>query len=518
MTKEVLQEIIGIDEGFRIELTTSKGDMDKFQEAICAFANDMPGSGKKGYLLIGVCDDGKISGMKVDDALMKRISGIRSDGNILPLPVMTTEKVQTDEGDVLVVEVTPSFDTPVRYRGRTFIRIGPRRDIASAEEERILAERCAASLPTFDTRPCREATIDDIDTETIVKEYLPRAVDAETLANEKRPLKEQLASLRLFNIRWDCPTYAALIMFGNNPRYFMPGAYIQFVRFKGETNGGMILNERRFEGCLYRMLPDLENFIRDGIVTKRPVPVSILREKDVRNYPYKVLRELMMNAVMHRDYQANMPTRLYQYDSHIEIMNPGGLYGQARPENFPHVNDYRNSVVAEMMKNLNYVNMFNHGIGEVQDLLKENQSPAAEFNVGLVTAFSAIVREPEGTDITQKDAMLIKDIQGVMVSQVCPKLSQVVPSISQVQLVKSAIVLIALMKNASLPISVLMEEAGETNRSRFRNNILNPLIETQLVEPTQKDSPKSPKQEYAITDNGIGILKDVGCMKSDGGC
>ena len=104
----------------------------------------------------------------------------------------------------------------------------------------------------------------------------------------------------------------------------------------------------------------------------------------------------------HRDYQANMPTRLYQYDSHIEIMNPGGLYGQARPENFPHVNDYRNSVVAEMMKNLNYVNMFNHGVNEVQDLLKENQSPAAEFNVNLITAFSVIVSEPEATETMQK--------------------------------------------------------------------------------------------------------------------
>ena len=412
MTKEELQKIIAIDEGFRIELTTSTGNMDKFQEAICAFANDMPGSGKKGYLLIGVYDDGKISGMKVDDALMKRISGIRSDGNILPLPVMTTEKVQTDEGDVLVVEVTPSFDTPVRYRGRTFIRIGPRRDIASAEEERILAERCAASLPTFDTRPCREATIDDIDTDTIIKEYLPKAIDAETLATDKRPLKEQLASLRLFNMQWDCPTFAALIMFGNNPRYFMQGDYIQFVRFRGNDNGGEILNERRFEGCLYKVLPQLENFIRDGIVTKRPVPISILREKDVRNYPYKVLRELMMNAVMHRDYQANMPTRLYQYDHYIEIMNPGGLYGQARPENFPHVNDYRNSVVAEMMKNLNYVNMFNHGVSEVQDLLKENQSPAAEFNVNLVTAFSVTVHEPEAAETIQKGPNIMqKSIQ-----------------------------------------------------------------------------------------------------------
>lgn len=199
-------------------------------------------------------------------------------------------------------------------------------------------------------------------------------------------------------MQWDCPTYAALIMFGHNPRYFMQGDYIQFVRFRGNDNGGEILNERRFEGCLYKVLPQLENFIRDGIVTKRPVPISILREKDVRNYPYKVLRELMMNAVMHRDYQANMPTRLYQYDHHIEIMNPGGLYGQARPENFPHVNDYRNSVVAEMMKNLNYVNMFNHGVSEVQDLLKENQSPAAEFNINLVTAFSVIVREPKDDD------------------------------------------------------------------------------------------------------------------------
>lgn len=258
MTQEELYGIIAIDEGYRIELTTSTGDMDKFQEAICAFANDMPGSRKKGYLLIGVRNNGEIDGLKVDDALMKKISGIRSDGNILPLPVMSTEKVVTDKGDVLVVEVTPSFDTPVRYRGRTFIRIGPRRDIASAEEERILAERCAASLPTFDTRPCREATIDDIDTDTIIREYLPKAIDVKVLAKEQRSLKQQLASLRLFNMQWDCPTYAALIMFGKNPRYFMPGAYIQFVRFRGETNGGMILNERRFEGCLYTMLPELE--------------------------------------------------------------------------------------------------------------------------------------------------------------------------------------------------------------------------------------------------------------------
>ena len=395
ITKEELQGLLHSTETYRVERTISTGNMDKFQEAICAFANDLPGTRKKGYLILGAYDNGELSGLKVTDELMKTIAAIRSNGNILPIPVMSVDKYTFPEGDLLVAEVTPSFDTPVRYRGRTFVRIGPRRDIASAEEERILTERCAASLPTFDTRPCREATVDDLDTDIIVKDYMPRAIAPDVQASDNRPLKEQLAALHLFNLQADCPTFGALIMFGKNPKFFMHGAYIQYVRFRGKDSGGEILNERRFEGCLYRVLPELENFLRDGIITKRPVPISVLREKDVVNYPFKALRELMMNAVMHRDYQAHMPTRLYQYDDFIEIMNPGGLYGQARPENFPMVNDYRNSVIAEMMKTLNYVNMFNHGVNEVRHLLKANGSPEPEFNVNLVTAFRVIVREPK---------------------------------------------------------------------------------------------------------------------------
>lgn len=484
MTIDELNRIIASDEDYRIEKTVSMGDMDKFQEAICAFANDMPGSRQKGYLLIGVKDNGTIAGLQVTDALMKRISGIRSDGNILPLPMMTTEKVSTEQGDVLVVEVTPSFDTPVRYRGRTFIRIGPRRDIATLDEERILSERCSSSLPTFDTRPCREATIDDIYTDIIQSEYLPKAIDSEVLANDHRSLKEQMASLRLYNLTFDCPTYAAMVMFGRNPKYFMPGAYIQFVRFKGDNNGGTILNERRFEGCLYKILPELENFIRDGIVTQRPVSISIFREKNVQNYPYKALRELLMNAVMHRDYQSNMPTRLYQYDNHIEIMNPGGLYGQARPENFPYVNDYRNSVVAEMMRTLNYVNMFNHGVGEVYDLLEENGSPKADFNVGLLTAFSVVVREPEEQSFS-------------------PTVHQLVTSLSPQ--VKSLIINLKEEK-LSTPELQLFTNCSRLSKRLFIAQYINPGIESGLLAKTHPETPHHPKQKYYLTEMGLKVL------------
>lgn len=413
MTESELQVLLTSDESYRIERTVSTSDMDKFQEAICAFANDLPASGKHGYLLIGVDDHGHISGLKVDDALMKRISAIRSDGNILPLPMMTTEKVQTAGGDVLVVDVTPSFDTPVRYRGRTFVRIGPRRDMANRDEERLLSERCAAALPSFDTRPCRGTTLADIDVDTILSQYLPRAIDSDTLANDHRPIEEQLAALHLYNLQWQCPTYAAVIMFGKRPEYILPGCYLQYVRFRGQNTGGEVLNERRFSGCLYAMLPLLENFIRDAIITKRPVPISVLREKDVYNYPYKALRELLMNAVMHRDYQSNTPTRLYQFDDHIEILNAGGLYGQARPENFPYINDYRNPVLAEMMRLFNYVNKFNHGIQEVKELLRKNENGEPVFNVQYVTAFQVLVKDANRTDSPIADTSMKNVLQGV---------------------------------------------------------------------------------------------------------
>lgn len=122
LSKDEIIQLLHSEETYRVERTVSTGNMDKFCEAICAFANDLPDSRKKGYLLIGANDDGALSGLKVDDALLKKIAGIRSDGNILPLPVMNVDRVEFPDGDLLVAEVSPSLLPPVRYRGRIFVR------------------------------------------------------------------------------------------------------------------------------------------------------------------------------------------------------------------------------------------------------------------------------------------------------------------------------------------------------------------------------------------------------------
>ena len=391
ITRDEVEALLTSKESFRVERTVSTTDKDKFGEAVCAFANDMPDSGKPGYLLIGVHDDGSLNGLKATDELLKKFAAIRSDGNVLPIPSLAVESFSFPDRDVIVVEVQPSDQPPVRYRGRTWIRIGPRRDIATPAEETILAERKARSFKTFDARPCFEAHLDDLDLDLFTSFYLPRAMDAEALASDDRPLERKMESLRLFNSAYNCPTYAAIILFGKQPTHFLPGAFIQYVEFGGEDKASGVVNENAFKECLVKALPKIDTFIETGVVRKFPVKVSALREETVRTYPQWAIRELAMNAIMHRDYQGNAPVRLYQFKSSIEIQNHGGLYGRVRPENFPNINDYRNPIIAEAMKTLGYVNGYNIGIAEVQRRLKENGNPQAEFDISLVTAFKVSV-------------------------------------------------------------------------------------------------------------------------------
>ena len=474
VTKEDVSKLLHCTETYRIERTTSTGDMDKFQEAICAFSNDLPNSRKKGYLILGARDDGSLSGIKVDDALMKKIAGIRSDGNILPLPIMSVEKVEFEEGDLVVVEVSPALVPPVRYRGRTFIRIGPRRDIASESEERVLLEKRTSYMATFDATPCFEASLKDIDTQFIENEYLPQIIDNNILRTDKRPLKEQLAAIHLYDTTHDCPTNAAIVLFGTNATFFLHGCYVQYVHFEGENAGSEILNERQIRGSLCSILPKLESFVKDAIVTARPMPVSILREQIVFNYPELALRELLMNACMHRDYQSNMPIRIYQFSNRIEILNAGGLYGEARPENFPTVNDYRNPIIAEAMRGLKYVNMFNRGIQRVKNMLKENGNPEAKFNVSKITAFEVTVQPSLSLN-------LVTD--GEKVTKSATKSTELMNEV------------IAFCEEPR-SLTEIMAHLGLKHRNNTKSRYIDPLIENGFLEMTIPDKPKSRSQKY----------------------
>lgn len=236
-------------------------------------------------------------------------------------------------------------------------------------------------VDSYDSYPFPGASLDSLRLDVFKHQYLPKAIAEDVLEKDKRAVTHQLASLRLFDTKTNTPTVAGLLLVGKEPTYFIPGTCLQYVRFSGADKAGEVLTEIKFSGDLVTVLERLDTFIDTALVNRKPIPVSVLREEQVVNYSYWALRELTMNAVMYRDYQSNMPIRLYQFDDRIEIMNAGWLYGNARQENFPNVNDYRNPVIAEAMKVLGYVNRFSRGVSRVNDELRENGNGPARFNL-----------------------------------------------------------------------------------------------------------------------------------------
>lgn len=142
-------------ESDRIERTVSTTNTDKFGQAICAFANDLPNHNLPGYLIIGAEDKtGNVSGeVRITDQLLQNLGAIRTDGKLQPQVSMTVEKVALPAGDVAVVTVQSCTFTPVRYDGRIWVRIGPRKGVANESDEKCLLEKRTSRMMTFDALP-----------------------------------------------------------------------------------------------------------------------------------------------------------------------------------------------------------------------------------------------------------------------------------------------------------------------------------------------------------------------------
>ncbi len=378
-------------ESDRVERTVALSDTDKFSKAICAFANDMPHHRQPGYLFVGVRDDGRPSGANISDQLLQNLAAIRSDGNVQPLPVLNVERLDTPEGAIAVVEAFPSDLPPVRYRGQVWIRVGPRRAIASESEERILTERRVASARTWDARPSTESGLDDLALDLFMVGYRQYAVAPEAIEENHRSITEQLAALRFYDLTRERPTHAAILLFGKDPLFFVPGAYIQYVRYQGLTLADDPSRDRRFSGDLLSVLRGLDQLAAD-IAEGRPIPGQGLSERMVYDYPSRALHELLVNAVIHRNYEGSTaPVLINHFDDRIEILSPGSLFGDLTPEDFPRGTSYRNPILAEAARALGFVNRYGRGIAIAQAELHRNQSAEARFDFGpnhfLVTVY-----------------------------------------------------------------------------------------------------------------------------------
>jgi ATP-dependent DNA helicase RecG len=354
------------------------------REAICAFANDLPGHGTPGIVFVGVRDDGSLVGAPITDDLLLQLADMKTDGNIVPPPSINVQKVSLRGVDAAVITVAPSDSPPVRYRGRVHIRIGPRRGLATAQDERILNERRRSGDAPFDVQPVPGATIDDLNLGYFRAEYLPQAFAREVLDANDRSREEQLAATKMIAAADDpTATVLGLLVLGKNPQDFLPGAYVQFLRVDGTEPYDDIVDSEDIRGSVSDVLRRLDEKLKAHNWTSVEF-VSRSTEQQTALYPVPAIQQIARNAVMHRTYEAtNAPVHVRWFEDRIEVISPGGPFGRVTATNFGSAGavDYRNPNLAEALRTLGFVQRFGVGIPTAQHLLRQAGHHEASFRV-----------------------------------------------------------------------------------------------------------------------------------------
>jgi ATP-dependent DNA helicase RecG len=386
LSDEDLEGMLAVLESDRAERKESLGGdaPTKVREAICAFANDLPGHAGPGVVFINARDDGTPARTSITEELLNQLADMKSDGQIVPPPTLTVHKRALRGAEMAVVTVWPSDSPPVRYKGRIWIRNGSRRQIASAQDERILNERRRHGDKPFDIRPVDSARLADLDLLRFEQEYLVAAVAPDVLAANERTTEQRLAATKMIaTSEVPVPTVLGLIVVSPRTRDFLPGAYVQFLRVAGRDLSAPVVDAQDIDGTLVDVIRRTEEKLASHNRTAIDF-TSRSTERRVQTYPLPALQQLLRNAVMHRSYEAtNAPVRVTWYDDRIEIVNPGGPFGLVTSENFgrPGITDYRNPNLAEAMRALGFVQRFGAGIATARRALQDNGNPTPRFEV-----------------------------------------------------------------------------------------------------------------------------------------
>jgi len=398
-TDQQLEELLTDIESDLAERKASwKGEApDTGRQAVCAFANDLPDHRKAGVLFVGADDKGAPSGLCITDELLRTPADIRGDGNILPPPSVVVEKRKLMGAEMAVVTVQPSDAPPVRYKGRIWVRVGPRRGVATPQDERILNEKRRYRDIPFDVRPLPSCTLSALSRLLFEQEYLPNAFAPDVIEASARSYEQKLASCRMVAAVDDPrPTILGVLVLGVSPRDWVPGAYVQFIRFAGTAVTDPIVDEAAIYGALGEVLRRIDEKVDSHNRSQVDIRSSD-REVRTAQYPRVAIQQLIRNAVMHRAYEnTNAPVRVYWFDDRIDISNPGGPFGVVTRENFgkPGITDYRNPNLADAMKVLGFVQRFGIGIQTARAELLRNGNPELEYTVEPTHVLATVRRRP----------------------------------------------------------------------------------------------------------------------------
>lgn len=374
--------MLTVDE-IRSRLRTGEDSYTEFKERIehpesiageiVAFANT-----DGGYLLVGVTDKGAIAGVVNPTQTAMLLTQICRE-NILPPLLPLIETVEIDGHRVVVLEAR-GVHKPYRTKGgRYYVRAGPSKQDASPQELLRLAQRAGAYH--FDEAPVPGTSLADLDWPLFERYY--QTVTGETISTNDLTAQETLrGAFILTDLEGElCLTVAGLLCFGKNPQRYLYHSRVSALRFLGDEVSESMADTQELTGPLSQVIDGAVSFAARNTPTAAHIEGTLEIERP--QYPRAALRELIVNAVAHRDYSlAGAQIRLIIFDHRLELYSPGRLPNGMSLANLRHYNHIaRNPLLVQYLSRLGYMRDFGTGIPRVIRLMREHNHTEPDFEI-----------------------------------------------------------------------------------------------------------------------------------------
>lgn len=316
-----LREILLNGEDTQNQFKRQIDSQDKLAEEIVAFLNT-----RGGRIFVGVEEDGSIKGVTQD--LDNLISNTCNDSVKPPCNVHTTN-VNTSEGLVVVIEVPNGDNKPYQDKRNQFWKkrgADKRRVTERSELERLFQDGHSTYA---DSQPIRGASFADLNREKIARIFSQTTKGSELSDDEENAIT-QLEGVKL--IKNGVPSRAAVLLFGKQPQNFLPDINIKAVWFKGnERSSQEYYDSRKLEGTLPEQYEKAIAFLRNWNQKIQPQGASFNHTPEDQ-IPEFVFEELLVNALVHRDYFVPDSVKIYIFADRIEFISPGALPNSLTPE------------------------------------------------------------------------------------------------------------------------------------------------------------------------------------------
>ena len=344
--------MISDGESEKVEFKPSLSQKDRIMESISAFSNNVGGT-----ILIGVSDQGEVINVDIGRRTLEDLAGYvkrNSDPPVYP----TLGTIPFKNSTLLFVEVKESLEKPVFFNDKAYKRVGKSNQRISAHEIRKMVKEDKKKL-SWDERICENATLDDIDWEFVENEFIPlyERVSKKKVASSAQ---EFLSAAR--TTISGKPMNAGILLFGRDPLKFFPNSYIALARYMGTAVGGEKLDYKEFRGNLFEQIDHCYAYLMEHTAMMSRLSPGDIKRTDLPEYGRFSLRELVTNAVCHRDYEDQCGKIIIKmFDDKIEFSNIGGLPEGVTAKNITSSQYSRNPVIASLLAKVNYIEEMGEG-------------------------------------------------------------------------------------------------------------------------------------------------------------